>query len=114
MLREVRANPHFSSRLYGREALQESIASLSTTANPPSIFKAWTQSMISVSTGKCKTVCLVVRIALPHDQNNVVGNNGNVGFGYRAESRISNLTCSTATSRPARKNQDGEDLTCNG
>ena len=59
----------------------------------------------------CKIVCLVVRIALPHDRNNVAWNNCDFGGAYRAVFRVSDRTCLSAKSGPAKRNQDGEDLT---
>ena len=58
----------------------------------------------------CKTVCLAVRVAQPHGGNNVAWKNGNIGFAYRAESRISDRTCLSAKSGPARRNPDCKDL----
>ena len=58
----------------------------------------------------------MIRIALPHDQNNVVWNNGdaNIGFAYGAVIRICDPTCLSAKSGPARRNPKGEDLTVKG
>ena len=62
----------------------------------------------------CKIICLVVRVALPHNRYNVVWNNDNIRFAYRAVGRISDRTCLSAKSGPTRRDPDGKDLTVKG
>ena len=56
----------------------------------------------------------MVWTALPHDRNNAVWNNGNIGFACLAVSRVRDRTSLNAYSGPARRKPDGEDLTVKG
>ena len=56
----------------------------------------------------------MVRIALPHDRNKVVWNNGNNVLTCRAVSRSSDWTWLSARFGPARGNPDGEEVTVKG